>query len=146
VIRVVIDTSVLIRYLIKPSAAIKRLIEVQWLGDKVQMVTAPELIEELEGVLERDYVQKFVLPAEGQALLDAIRLKAEILPPLGEIPYYTRDAKDDKFVACALVAEAGYVITVDKDLLVLGALGGTRMVTPDEFMKTFAVPVSHLNN
>jgi putative PIN family toxin of toxin-antitoxin system len=137
VIRVVIDTSVLIRYLIKPSAAIKRLIEVQWLGDKVQMVTAPELIEELEGVLERDYVQKFVLPAEGQALLDAIRLKAEILLPLGEIPSYTRDAKDDKFVACALVAEAEYVITVDKDLLVLGALGGIRMVTPDEFMKTF---------
>jgi putative PIN family toxin of toxin-antitoxin system len=137
VIRVVVDTSVLIRYLIRPSAAIRELIEERWPGDEIQMVTAPELIEELEGVLRRDYIQKLVRPQEGQALLDAIHLKAEVLPPLGAVPSYTRDPKDDKFVACALVGNAGYVITVDKDLLVLGELEGIRLVTPDEFVTLF---------
>ncbi len=33
-IRVVIDTSVLIRYLIRPSAAVKELIEVRWFADQ----------------------------------------------------------------------------------------------------------------
>ena len=132
-IRIVVDTSVLIRYLIKPSVAIRDLIEVRWLGDEVQMVTASELIEELAGVLERDYIQALIHPPEGQALLDAIHIKAEIVPPLGTIPTYSRDPKDDKFVACALVGEAEYIITVDKDLLVLEALQGVRMVTPDEF-------------
>lgn len=133
-IRAVIDTSVLIRYLIKPSAAIKELIEVYWLGDEVQMVTAPELIAELEGVLGRDDIRALIQPLEGQVMLEAIYLKAEILPSLGEIPSYTRDPKDDKFIACALIGDAGYVITVDKNLLVLETLSGIRMVTPYEFV------------
>jgi putative PIN family toxin of toxin-antitoxin system len=136
VIRAVVDTSVLIRYLIRPSAAIKELIEVRWLGDQVQMVTAPELVKELEDVLKRDTIQALIQPQEGQALLDAIDLKAGILPPLGRVPFYTRDPKHDKFVACALTGDAGYVVTVDKDILVLGALSGIQMVTPEEFAKT----------
>jgi putative PIN family toxin of toxin-antitoxin system len=134
--RAVIDTGVLIRYLIRPSAAIKELIEVRWLGDQVQMVTAPELVKELEDVLKRDTIQALIRPQEGQALLDAIDLKVEILPPLGRVPSYTRDPKDDKFVACALAGDAGYVVTADKDILVLGALSGVQMVTPEEFAKT----------
>ena len=97
-IRAIIDTSVLIRYLIKPSAAIKELIEERWLGDEVQMVTALDLIAELEGVLKRDYIQTLIRTDEGQALLDAITQKANILPALGPVPAYTRDPKDDKFV------------------------------------------------
>lgn len=132
--RVVIDTSVLIRYLIKPGADTRELIEVQWLDDKIQMVTAPELIAELEGVLSRDYMQQFVHPDEAQALLDAIAIKAEILPPLGQIPAFTRDPKDDKFVACALIGNARYVVTEDQDLLALETLEGVAMVTPSQFV------------
>lgn len=133
-IHAVVDASVLIRYLIKPGAAVQELIEVRWLGDEVHMVTGPELIRELEGVLARDYIQALIQPEEGQALLDAVRQKAEILPPLGTVPVYTRDPKDDKFVACALAGDAGYVITLDKDILALRVLGDVRMLTPDEFL------------
>jgi putative PIN family toxin of toxin-antitoxin system len=138
VIRAVIDTSVLIRYLIRPSAAIKELIEVLWLGDDVQMVTAPELIQELEGLLERDYIKALVRPAEGQVLLDAIYQKAEILLSFGRVPSYTRDPKDDKFVACALVGSADYLVTVDEDILVLRTVGDVRMTTPYDFVR--AIP------
>jgi putative PIN family toxin of toxin-antitoxin system len=134
VIRAIIDTSVLIRYLIKPSAAIKELIEDRWLGDEVQMVTAPDLIVELEGVLQRDYIQMLIRTEEGQSLLDAITRKAEILPPLGPVPQYTRDPKDDKFVACALVGDANYLITEDKDMLILEVVGDVRIVTPYDFL------------
>ena len=136
-IRVVIDTSVLIRYLIRPSAVIRALIEVRWLGQQVQMVTTPELIAELVDVLGRDYIQALVRPEEGQVLLDAIQRLADVVLPLGAVPSYTRDPKDDKFIACALVGSAAYVITVDKDLLVVGAVGGVRMVTPHEFTALF---------
>jgi putative PIN family toxin of toxin-antitoxin system len=136
VIRVVIDTSVLIRYLIKPSAAIKELIEVRWLGDQVQMVTAPELIEELESVLERDYIQALIHPEEGQTVLDVIHQKAESLPSLGEVPSYTRDPKDDKFVACALAGRTDYLVTEDRDILVLNILDEVRVVTPYDFVRT----------
>lgn len=135
-IRAVIDTSVLIRYLLKPSAAIKELIEKRWLGDELQMVTAPDLIAELEGVLGRDYVQTLIRPEEGEAMLDAIALKSDILPPLGQVPAYTRDPKDDKFVACALVGGANYIISEDKDMLILAVVGDVRIVTPYDFVHT----------
>ena len=134
-IRAIIDTSVLIRYLIKPSAAIKELIEERWLGDEVQMVTARDLVEELEGVLQRDYIQAVIRTDEGQALLDAITQKANILPALGPVPAYTRDPKDDKFVACALVGDADYLITEDKDMLILEVVGDVRIVTPYDFLR-----------
>jgi putative PIN family toxin of toxin-antitoxin system len=138
VIRVVIDTSVLIRYLVRPSAATKELVEVLWLGDEVQMVTAPELIDELVGVLERDYIQTLIRPAEGQVLLDAIHHKAEILPSFGKPPSYTRDPKDDKFVACALVGNVDFLVTVDEDILVLETAGDVHMITPYDFVR--AIP------
>jgi putative PIN family toxin of toxin-antitoxin system len=134
VIRAVFDTSILIRYLIKPSAAIKELIEDLWLGDEVQMVTAPELIEELEGVLARDDIQALIRPEEGQVLLEAIELKAEMISSLGSLPSYTRDSKDDKFIACALAGGAEVVITVDEDILTLGSLTTIQMMAPYEFI------------
>jgi putative PIN family toxin of toxin-antitoxin system len=132
VIRVVIDTSVLIRYLIRPSAAIRELIELGWLDDEIAMVTWPELLAELVGVLARDYIQDLIRPEEGQVLLDAIALEAEVLPSLGSVPSYTRDPKDDKFVACALAGEVEYLVTVDQDLLALESLGNLRVVTPEQ--------------
>ena len=134
-IRAIIDTSVLIRYLIKPGAAIKELIEERWLGDEIQMVTAQDLIAELEGVLKRDYIQTLIRTEEGQALLDAITQKADILPPIGPVPAYTSDLKDHKFVACALVGDANYLITEDKDMLVLEVVGDVRIVTPYDFLR-----------
>ena len=134
-IRAVIDTSVLIRYLIKPSAAIKELIEEQWLGDKVRMVTALDLVVELEGVLKRDYIQTLIRAEEGRVLLDAIAQKADILPPLGPVPAYTRDPKDDKFVACTLAGDASYLITEDRDILILEEVGDVRIVTPYDFLR-----------
>jgi putative PIN family toxin of toxin-antitoxin system len=134
-IRDVVDTSVLIRCLIKPSTAIRELIEERWLGDRVRMVTAPDLIAELEGVLKRDYMQTLIRPEEGKAMLDAIAQKAEILPPLGLVPAYTRDPKDDKFVACALAGGANYLITEDKDILILGVMGDVCIVIPYDFAR-----------
>lgn len=133
-IRAVFDTSVLIHYLIKPSVAIKELIEDLWLGDEVQIVTAPELIEELEGVLARDYIQALIQPEEGQVLLEAIEAKAEMISPLGPLPSYTRDPKDDKFIACALASGAEVVITGDEDILTLGSLATVQMMAPHEFV------------
>ena len=134
-IRVVIDTSVLVRYLIKPSAAIQELIDDRWLMDEIQMVTSPELVAELESVVKRDALQRFIRLKESRAFLDAIRWKAEFLPALGLIPSYTRDPKDDKFVACALAGKVEYLISVDNDILALRSLDSVRMVSPYTFIQ-----------
>jgi predicted nucleic acid-binding protein len=66
-----------------------------------------------------------------------------MISSLGPIPSYTRDPKacgehsrtNDKFFACALAAGAEVVITVDKDILTLGALMTVQMMTPREVVR-----------
>ncbi len=132
--RIVVDTSVLMRYLIRPSTAICVLIENLWLNDHVQMVSAPELEAELRGVLRRPSIQRFISPAAGQILLDLVTQKADFLSPLGPVPAFTRDPKDDKFIACALSGAAQYLITVDTDILALGSVSTVQIVTPETFL------------
>ena len=133
-IRIVIDTNIFGRYLIRPSAVSKELLEVRWLTDEVQVVTAPELIAEVTEVLRRPKIQAYIKPQEAQVTLDTIRRKADLLPSLGPVPPYTHDPKDDKFVACALLGNAHYLVSVDEDILVLQQVEGVQMVTPYAFL------------
>lgn len=139
-LRAIIDTNVFIRYLIRPSFAVKNLIEAFWLTGVIQIVVAPELIEELTDVLQRKSIQRLVYADEGQALLDALMQQAEVLPAIGNTPVYTRDAKDDKFVACAIAGQADFLVTFDEDLLVLRQVGVTRVVTPQQLLAELTPP------
>ena len=53
--------------------------------------------------------------------------------PLGK--RRSRDAKDDPFLACALASRAEFLVTKDRDLLVLEKPFGVAIVTPREFYR-----------
>ena len=133
--RIVIDTSVLVRYLLRPSAATRELIEDLWLGDVVTLVVSPELVAELENVLERPKIRRYVAAEDAAVLVDAVKARSVLLDPLAEIPPFTRDPKDDKFVACGLSGGAEYLVSYDDDLLVLRAVRGMRLGTPEAFVR-----------
>jgi putative PIN family toxin of toxin-antitoxin system len=133
-IPVVVDTSVFIRYLIRPSRAIRFLIEQLWIGGQVEIVTAPDLLNELHQVLARESMQRFIQPDEAEILMDALRQRATLLPALGAVPPITADAKDDKFVACAIIGQARYLISTDQDILALGLISGVACTTPEQFL------------
>lgn len=46
----------------------------------------------------------------------------------------SRDPQDDKFLATAEAAGANYLVSEDKDLLVLGDYRGTRIVNAATFL------------
>jgi putative PIN family toxin of toxin-antitoxin system len=50
------------------------------------------------------------------------------------LPGVTRDPKDNPVVACAVEGGAGFIVSGDQDLLVLGTYGRVRIVTPREFL------------
>jgi putative PIN family toxin of toxin-antitoxin system len=131
---VVIDTSVWIHYLVRPGAAVRRIVDDLWLSERLKMVASPELIEELAGVLARPAIRALIPEEAGGALLDIIDGRVEMLPALGEVPKLTRDPKDDKFVACAVLAGADFLISLGRDILAVGELGGVRVVTPVGFV------------
>jgi uncharacterized protein len=50
----------------------------------------------------------------------------------------SRDAKDDPYLACALAARAGLIVSRDHDLLVLGKPFGVEIITPRELLTRLA--------
>ena len=56
--------------------------------------------------------------------------------PLGK--QRSRDAKDDPYLACALAASAGIIVSRDLDLLVLGKPFGVEIITPRELLTRLA--------
>lgn len=49
----------------------------------------------------------------------------------------SRDPDDDKFVGCAKDAKALYIVSGDKDLLVLGHYENIEIVTAKEFCEKY---------
>jgi putative PIN family toxin of toxin-antitoxin system len=139
-VRIVIDTNVFVRYLLRPGAAMHCLIEDFWLEDKIIVVSATELFQELSQVLDREVIRACIHPDEGLVLLETLQAKVEFLPPLGEIPTYSRDPKDDKFVACAIAALAAFLISEDRDLLALENSGEIQILTPYDFLRQIEIP------
>ena len=93
-------------------------------------------------VIEREYrgtcleFQRTRFPERSPLpFLEWIRARAlHCLPaPLGKPR--SRDAGDDPFLACALAAQARFIVTSDRDLLALGKPFGVAAVTPVEFLK-----------
>ena len=48
----------------------------------------------------------------------------------------SRDPKDDMLLALSFAGHADYLVTGDKDLLVLRTFGDTKIVTPKQFIST----------
>ena len=48
-----------------------------------------------------------------------------------------RDSQDDKFIACAVAAQADYIVSGDEDLLVLKKYEQIKIISASEFLKKF---------
>ena len=58
---------------------------------------------------------------------------ATVFRPAVSVAGVCRDPDDDAVLACAAESGADYLVTGDKDLLVLGKYGKTKILTPREF-------------
>ena len=133
-IKAVFDTNIFLRALINPYSRCGRLLDE--FADDYELVLSPAVIREVLEVLHRPRLRaKFPHIAQ----LDIARLislfeQALVVEPQ-DVPPVSRDPGDDKFLACARSAGAKYLVTEDKDLLVLEAYEGTRICQPAEFME-----------
>lgn len=136
-IRAVIDTNVLISGLFgikdSPSAQILSAIRTQ----RIILVTSPVIVGEIEEVMNRERIVKHTKMTKDERtdFLDKLIERSDVTAGKQLLQLVGRDIKDDKFLACAFEAKADYIITGDKDLLVLKEYEGIKIVTPREFLK-----------
>ena len=132
-IRAVFDTNVFLRALINPHSRCGRLLDE--FADDYELVLSPAIIREVLEVLHRPRLRaKFPQIAQLDiAHIIALFEQAHVVEPQ-DLPSVSRDPQDDKFLACARSARAGYLVTEDKDLLILEEYEGTRICQPTEFI------------
>ncbi len=130
--RVVPDTNIIISAIFwsgKPYRVISR-----GLKDEYQLVTSPEIIDEVLTKLRN----KFQFPE------DKIEEQANILMSLFHMIIPTakvdvvRDKSDNKIIECAIDGRADFIVTGDPDLLSLKEYKGIRILTADEFFKSIS--------
>ncbi len=59
---------------------------------------------------------------------------AQLIEVSGNLIGVCRDPKDDMVLDCAVQAAAQYIVSGDRDLLVLGRYAGISIVTPRAFL------------
>lgn len=90
---------------------------------------------EIELEILRVLTEKFSWePARVRYALEAVLARAVHVQLRGTVKA-CRDPKDDMFLECALRAKADVLVAGDKDLLVLGAYKGTRILTPAQYLE-----------
>ena len=131
--RVVLDTSVLVSFLLTRGRVISAIIK-QWETGRLEVIVSPQLIAELRRVAEDERLATRLRPGALEVLLRALTENAEVVAGELELPGVTEDPDDDMVVACAVEGNAAYIITRDQHLLRMGTYRDIVVVRPEEFV------------
>lgn len=133
--RVVLDTNVIISATLIRGGNEDRILRA-WQRGVFSLVLSPEIIEELARALGYDRIRRlqWMTEVEVRALLEALA-QASILVPGRVAVRESRDPDDDKFLAAAVEGRAHYVVSGDRDLLVLQSYRGIRIIRPTAFLE-----------
>jgi uncharacterized protein len=132
-VRYVFDTNVIVSALLfengKPAQALRYALA------NGEILLSLDLLEELNEVLGRERFNRYVTSEEREEFLEAL-VESAVLVEITENVQECRDPKDDKVLELALNGEAQYIISGDRDLLVLHPFRDVQVMTADEFLKT----------
>jgi putative PIN family toxin of toxin-antitoxin system len=134
VLRAVIDVNVLVSGLLRPgSASPPARIRHALTTGTIRAVASPDLVSELDEVLHRRKLARYLSTADADRAVTEFRRTAEMHYPEEAPTPITRDPDDDYLVALTRYAKADLLVTGDTDLLDL-ADPGIRIVRPADLM------------
>jgi len=134
-VRVVVDTSVFLPGVFFGGPP--RDVLAAWRAGQFEVVVSPEVLREYVRVGER--LSARFPGADFERVLEMIAGDATLVsaPPLPEA--VCEDSDDDKFLACAVAAGAGYVVSSDKALLATSPYRNVKVVRSRDFLNMLRV-------
>ncbi|MDB5235552.1 MAG: putative toxin-antitoxin system toxin component, family [Hymenobacter sp.] len=130
-LRVIADTNAWISRFILPNSLTGQRMKRLAADKRVTLVFSQPLKDELRAVLLRPKFRKSIT-AENLAVFRAY-LDAFPTTPVTSAVELCRDPKDNFLLNLALDSQADYLLSGDEDLLVLGSVGSTRILTLAQF-------------
>ena len=132
--RVVLDTNILIGALITKGTPPDSLYQA-WLRGDIELVTSTAQLTEIDNVLSRPRLQKYVDADEASVIVQDMGTRALVLD---EIPVVnlSPDPKDNPILATAIAGKADLIISGDKKhILSLEHVEGIPVVTAREALE-----------
>lgn len=131
-LRVVLDTNLLVSYLLTQGKTMTRIID-YWESGIIAVIVSPAILDELAEVVQRPRLRR-QMSVDPQLLIDLILSDAVKIRGDMSFPGASRDPKDDKFLACAVEGEAAYLVSGDEDLLSLKQFKTVSIIRPFDFV------------
>ena len=129
-IKVVLDSNVLISSLFWKGPS-RHIVDLA-IANKIDAITSTDILAEIESVLYEDFPG--VLYERIEEIIRDILSYSRLVVSRKITVKELRDVKDTKIIACAMSGEANYIVTGDKDLLVLKEYKSIKIVTPNAFL------------
>lgn len=129
--RLILDTNLWISFLI--NSKYEKFDEL-FFNQKCKLLFSQELLEEFITVVKRPKLRKYISRDELEDLLETIDEVAEFVNVTSKISD-CRDPKDNFLLALAVDGKADYLLTGDKDLLVLKKINNTEIKSISEFFE-----------
>jgi len=129
--KVVIDTNVWISALFwggKP----RQIIEV-WLNNQVSLIISPLLYQEFFETVTKKAKALKLAPTFALKWLEILDQKAIFVHPQTKVEI-CRHSNDNLLLEVCLESNADYLVTGDKDLLILKTFKTTKILTPAQFL------------
>jgi len=140
--RVLIDTNVLVSYLVQPGreGAVGTVIHAALEGQFTLLMPQALLNELIVTVRGKPRLAKRIPLEELEIFVALLAQSGEGVATIAEpIPAATRDRNDDYLLAYALLGAADYLVTGDRDLLILNEqIAGLTILTPAQFATLLA--------
>ncbi len=132
--RVVVDTNILVRALIRPQGTVGPVLLHLRRGDYT-LLYSDATLEELIDVLNRPRIRdKYGLSeVDIRTVVALILMRGEYIVPRETI-HACRDPHDNKFLEVAVSGQADVIVSGDEDLLVLSPFRGIPIISPREFL------------
>ena len=133
--KAVFDSTVLVSAFLSKSGVSRELLRRAELGD-FTICVAEEILDEIQRVLEYPRIRKRYRYSDEAVTeyVGLLRVVAQVIIKLPKIEKVVRDPNDDMIIACAVKARAEYIVTRDKDLLILKEYEGTTILKPEELL------------
>jgi len=134
-VKAVFDTNVLIAAFLTEGLCSGLLLRAR--KHAFNLVLCDDIIGEFQGILTK----KFKLSSSDLSEITTIVTEAasEMLHKTDSLGRICRDPDDDMVIACAVDANADYIVTGDEDLLILKRYKDIVIINPRNFESLFAV-------
>ena len=131
----VIDTNVIVSASFRKISPIPNRIYLALKSQKFTLVVSPQILEEIEDVINRDYIiaRSNTTDEDRKIFMEILIDISMITSGKTRLEKISRDYNDDKFLICAYEAQADYLVSGDRDLLDLVQYERTKIINPREF-------------